>query len=51
MIEVFKYTERIVAMIRPRKLLFIAIGEFLAFPCHPVALTVSLQTVSPQELK
>jgi 5'-3' exonuclease len=26
MIEVFKYTERIVSMIRPRKLLFMAIG-------------------------
>jgi hypothetical protein len=26
MIEVFKYTERVVNMIRPRKLLFMAIG-------------------------
>ena len=26
MVEVFKYTERIVNMIRPRKLLFMAIG-------------------------
>jgi len=28
MVEVFKYTERIVAMVRPRKLLFMAIGKF-----------------------
>jgi hypothetical protein len=28
MIEVFKYTERVVNMVRPRKLLFMAIGEF-----------------------
>jgi len=26
MVEVFKYTERVVNMIRPRKLLFMAIG-------------------------
>ena len=29
MIEIFKYTERVVNMIRPRKLLFMAIGESL----------------------
>ena len=28
MIEVFKYTERVVNMVRPRKVLFMAIGEF-----------------------
>jgi hypothetical protein len=28
MIEVFKYTERVVNMVRPRKLLFMAIGKF-----------------------
>ena len=28
MLEVFKYTERVVAMIKPRKLLFMAIGAF-----------------------
>lgn len=27
MVEVFKYTERVVNMVRPRKLLFMAIGE------------------------
>ncbi|KIY45855.1 putative 5-3 exonuclease [Fistulina hepatica ATCC 64428] len=28
MVEIFKYTERVVNMIRPRKLLFMAIGKF-----------------------
>ena len=27
MVEVFNYTERVVNMVRPRKLLFMAIGE------------------------
>lgn len=27
MVEIFKYTERVVNMVRPRKLLFMAIGE------------------------
>jgi 5'-3' exoribonuclease 2 len=27
MIEIFKYTERVVNMVRPRKLLFMAIGK------------------------
>ncbi len=30
MVEVFKYTERVVNMARPRKLLMMAIGELLA---------------------
>lgn len=30
MIEIFKYTERVVNMTRPRKLLFMAIGLFFA---------------------
>lgn len=29
MVEIFNYTERVVNMIRPRKLLFMAIGVFL----------------------
>jgi hypothetical protein len=33
MIEVFKYTERVVNMVRPRKLLFMAIGGS-TFPVH-----------------
>jgi 5'-3' exonuclease len=28
MLEVFKYTERVVNMVRPRKLLFMAIGKY-----------------------
>jgi len=28
MVEVFKYTERVINMVRPRKLLFMAIGGF-----------------------
>jgi 5'-3' exonuclease len=27
MVEIFKYTERVVNMVRPRKLLFMAIGK------------------------
>ena len=27
MLEIFEYTERVVAMVRPRKLLFMAIGQ------------------------
>lgn len=34
MLEIFSYTERVVAMIRPRKLLFMAIGAFQSLdPC------------------
>lgn len=34
MLEIFSYTERVVAMIRPRKLLFMAIGAFQCLdPC------------------
>jgi hypothetical protein len=29
MLEIFKYTERVVNMIRPRKLLFMAIGTYI----------------------
>ena len=31
MVAVFEYTERVVNMIRPRKLLFMAIGSLAAF--------------------
>jgi 5'-3' exonuclease len=31
MIEVFKYTERVVNMVRPRKVLFMAIGKFFFY--------------------
>jgi hypothetical protein len=41
MIEVFKYTERVVHMVRPRKLLFLAIGEF-TFDMYDVRLVTTL---------
>lgn len=28
MVEIFKYTERVVNMVRPRRMLFMAIGEY-----------------------
>jgi 5'-3' exonuclease len=31
MVEVFKYTDRVVSMARPRKLLFMAIGTYKIF--------------------
>jgi 5'-3' exonuclease len=39
MVEVFKYTERVVNMARPRKLLMMAIGEF-GLACWIVELTM-----------
>ena len=42
MIEVFKYTERVVNMVRPRKLLFMAIGES-TFPVHDLNLVTFSQ--------
>jgi 5'-3' exoribonuclease 2 len=41
MIEVFKYTERVVNMVRPRKLLFMAIGEF-TFPFMSFSISIYL---------
>ena len=36
MVEVFKYTNRVVNMVRPRKLLFMAIGVYTTvFFCEP----------------
>jgi 5'-3' exonuclease len=40
MIEIFKYTERVVNMVRPRKLLFMAIG----ISSHSVPLALFLST-------
>ena len=39
MVEVFKYTNRIVNMIRPRKLLFMAIGVYITINPRCVLLT------------
>jgi 5'-3' exonuclease len=36
MVEIFEYTERVVNMVRPRKLLFMAIG-MIYFP--PIAMS------------
>jgi len=43
MVEVFKYTERVVNMIRPRKLLFMAIGEL------PIQLNFHQTQTIPQD--
>lgn len=48
MVEVFKYTERVVNMVRPRKLLFMAIGELLAWPTFFRTLTGSHRRSCPQ---
>lgn len=47
MVEVFKYTDRVVNMVRPRKLLMIAVGKSrLLKPTTPAnLLTLSLQMV------
>ena len=47
MLEIFSYTERVVNMVRPRKLLFMAIGESLSTPQKREA--NRHQTVSPRE--
>jgi len=50
MIEVFKYTERVVNMVRPRKLLFMAIGEFAFDVCdvRPVTTLTLKDGVAPR---
>jgi len=49
MVEIFAYTERVVNMIRPRKLLFMAIGEFHAFlSYHYGQLTETIDGVAPR---
>lgn len=44
MLEIFRYTERVVAMVRPRKLLFMAIGE------QPSPLSSALLALPPADL-
>ena len=41
MVEIFKYTERVVNMVRPRRLLFMAIGELFRCLVHPLSLNAS----------
>ena len=47
MVEIFKYTERVVNMIRPRKLLFMAIGRLLVQPNSFRTLMVSRRRSCP----
>ena len=48
MIEIFKYTERVINMVRPRKLLFMAIGEFtLHISTFGVGNSLPYETVLP----
>jgi hypothetical protein len=46
MVEIFNYTERVVNMIRPRKLLFMAIGKFVKCSVPP-HLTVAQMALPP----
>jgi 5'-3' exoribonuclease 2 len=50
MIEVFKYTERVVNMVRPRKVLFMAIGKFTMYlsDLQPVTSLVQQDGVAPR---
>ena len=48
MVEIFKYTERVVNMIRPRKLLFMAIGGLLVQPNSFRTLMASRRRSCPQ---
>ena len=48
MVEIFKYTERVVNMVRPRKLLFMAIGELPIKPYFFETLTVFADGVAPR---
>lgn len=48
MVEVFKYTERVVNMIRPRKLLFMAIGESLSSSAFSEYQPFSTDGVAPR---
>jgi 5'-3' exoribonuclease 2 len=45
MIEVFKYTERVVNMVRPRKLLMIAVGKFSRHFIAPVGMNNDANTL------
>ncbi|KAK0368183.1 XRN 5'-3' exonuclease, partial [Colletotrichum limetticola] len=50
MLEVFRYTDRVVNMVRPRKLLMIAVGWFSPpSPPLPISLISSVDTVTEQD--
>lgn len=49
MVEVFKYTNRVVNMVRPRKLLFMAIGIWIFIATYiPLTLLCILDGVAPR---
>lgn len=48
MLEIFAYTERVVNMIRPRKLLFMAIGAYHALQKLVLPLTYQADGVAPR---
>lgn len=50
MLEVFKYTERVVNMVRPRKLLFMAIGEstVYTYDLRPLTFLTQQDGVAPR---
>lgn len=48
MLEIFAYTERVVNMIRPRKLLFMAIGTYLGFHSLILPFTFWADGVAPR---
>lgn len=50
MIEIFKYTERVVNMVRPRKVLFLAIGKFTIYTpdLRPVTSLTRQDGVAPR---
>ena len=48
MVEIFNYTERVVNMVRPRKLLFMAIGTLLMRSLVAHLLTTSTDGVAPR---
>lgn len=48
MLEIFLYTERVINMVRPRKLLFMAIGASAPCSLSPKCLTWYLDGVAPR---
>ena len=48
MLEIFLYTERVVNMVRPRKLLFMAIGKRALVVCPPKSIILYSDGVAPR---
>ena len=49
MVEIFKYTERVVNMVRPRKLLFMAIGKHLEMCVYRLLKAVKMVSLLAQK--